>query len=203
MYIYLHVFLRYLVVVEPTPKKQIVENEQGIPVAVDSSALGDKQEDISTTGEDATNGDLKRKNEWQQKKKGQNKVRNINNSIYVLYLNIQTWLQSRKAVFKTLKGENLCKAYFDGPNPSKPCIYANCRFQHDVVQYMADKPKDISETCYIYSTRGFCIRGITCRAAGAHLDSSFNNVSNEELRGKQDLADAKWRTTNTLKFGKF
>lgn len=41
---------------------------------------------------------------------------------------------------------------------------------------MENKPADVPGTCYIYSTRGFCERGLTCRFSGSHLDENLNNL---------------------------
>lgn len=32
------------------------------------------------------------------------------------------------------------------------------------------------DKCYIYSIKGFCPRGLTCRFASAHIDADFNNL---------------------------
>lgn len=75
------VSLRYLVFVEPPNKKQILETEEGIPLPVASNE-DDVEVKCPPTGEDAANGcDPTKKKEWQQKKKGQNKV--ICNKYYI------------------------------------------------------------------------------------------------------------------------
>jgi tRNA-dihydrouridine synthase 3 len=44
---------------------------------------------------------------------------------------------------------------------------------------LKQKPEDIGETCYIYSTKGFCHYGITCRFAKNHVDENFKNLVQE------------------------
>ena len=41
---------------------------------------------------------------------------------------------------------------------------------------MEQKPKDIGDTCYIYSLKGYCNFGITCRFGKAHIDENFSNI---------------------------
>lgn len=88
--------------------------------------------------------------------------------------------QSRKAAFKILRTDNLCKTLFDGPRSKAKCPYEKCKFIHDVDEYMKHKPCDISETCYIFSTKGYCRRGVTCRFAYAHLDEDLNNCNRND-----------------------
>lgn len=88
-------------------------------------------------------------------------------------------MQSRKAAFKVLKGDNLCKSLFDGADSIIKCPFEKCKFVHDIEKYLSEKPADIPGTCYIYSTKGFCARGVTCRFAHAHLDENLNNQKSE------------------------
>lgn len=74
---------------------------------------------------------------------------------------------------------NLCKSLFNGNASEIICSYPNCKYIHNVETYLAAKPKDIDELCYIYSTKGFCSRGITCRFAKNHLDNDLNNMKSE------------------------
>ena len=64
----------------------------------------------------------------------------------------------------------------------KICNYGEkCKFLHDVAFFMASKPKDISDYCYIFDKYGFCPFGVTCRFGNKHINSEFQNVINEEL----------------------
>lgn len=61
------------------------------------------------------------------------------------------------------------------------CVYGDkCKFFHDIAQYMAAKPSDISDRCYLYDTFGKCQYGISCRFAKAHTGPDFKNLVNEE-----------------------
>lgn len=73
----------------------------------------------------------------------------------------------------------MCKSLFSGNDNATKCAYEKCKFVHDIVKYLDNKPKDVPGTCYIYSTKGFCERGLTCRFAGSHLDDKFNNLKAE------------------------
>lgn len=45
----------------------------------------------------------------------------------------------------------------------KSCPKENCQYIHNVQEYLREKPADIGSTCYVYSVRGHCPRGISCR----------------------------------------
>lgn len=90
--------------------------------------------------------------------------------------------KSRKALaFRVPKTAGLCKAYMNGPSPEISCAYEKCKYMHDVDAFLSAKGADIADKCYIYSTRGFCVRGVTCRFAGAHLDEEKKNLKNADL----------------------
>lgn len=75
--------------------------------------------------------------------------------------------------------ENLCRSLYNGPDAAKPCPYEKCKYVHDLDNYFAEKPEDVGLTCPVYSTRGFCPRGLTCRFAKNHLDENRNNRKEE------------------------
>lgn len=50
---------------------------------------------------------------------------------------------------------------------------------HEIEKYLNNKPKDISETCYIFSTKGYCRFGLTCRFSSAHLNENGRNIKLE------------------------
>lgn len=56
-----------------------------------------------------------------------------------------------------------------------------CRFHHSVADYLATKPDDIRESCYLYDTFGKCTYGLTCRCAKAHTTPDFKTMENAEL----------------------
>ncbi|XP_076157763.1 tRNA-dihydrouridine(47) synthase [NAD(P)(+)]-like [Alosa pseudoharengus] len=62
------------------------------------------------------------------------------------------------------------------------CFYGDkCKFFHNIADYMASKPADLGEKCYLYDTFGKCQYGVTCRFAKAHTGPDFKNHVNEEV----------------------
>ena len=68
------------------------------------------------------------------------------------------------------------------------CNYApNCKQSHDVKAWLANKPKDIDTSCYVFRKFGKCPFGLTCRFSGDHIvfketeedEKSFENVIDE------------------------
>lgn len=76
------------------------------------------------------------------------------------------------------------------------CPFEKCKFIHDIEKYLSDKPADVGKTCYIYSTKGFCPRGLTCRFASAHIDGDLNNLKSDKYN---ELAPK--TTLNQISFG--
>ncbi|KAF7664103.1 hypothetical protein LDENG_00189020 [Lucifuga dentata] len=65
---------------------------------------------------------------------------------------------------------------------NRECPYGNkCKFLHDVAEYMATKPADIGEDCYLYSTFGKCDYGLSCRFAKAHTTPDFKTMVKAEV----------------------
>lgn len=62
------------------------------------------------------------------------------------------------------------------------CHYGDkCHFYHDIAEYMASKPADIGESCYLYETYGKCTYGLSCRFAKAHTTHDFQTMEREDL----------------------
>ncbi|XP_031617618.1 tRNA-dihydrouridine(47) synthase [NAD(P)(+)]-like, partial [Contarinia nasturtii] len=68
---------------------------------------------------------------------------------------------------------------YNGPTNAKECTYEKCKYVHDIDRYFAEKPDDIGPLCPVYSTKGFCPRGVTCRFAKNHLDENRNNCKQD------------------------
>ncbi|KAG6934833.1 dihydrouridine synthase 3 like [Chelydra serpentina] len=65
---------------------------------------------------------------------------------------------------------------------AEKCYFGSqCRFLHDVGEYMAVKPSDLGDSCVLFKTFGKCIYGVTCRFARAHLGEDYRNIVNEDL----------------------
>ncbi|XP_064456473.1 tRNA-dihydrouridine(47) synthase [NAD(P)(+)]-like [Ornithodoros turicata] len=119
----------------------------------DKEGLGEKRavEEIGT--DENTNGGPPKK---KIKLKGQNKNRPHHVPLP----------QSAKLCFKFL--ENTC------PHGD------SCRFSHNLKQFYASKPPDISDKCPLFKMYGKCRYGIACRFASAHLTEDLKNVVREE-----------------------
>uniref|UniRef100_A0A1A7X2I4 tRNA-dihydrouridine(47) synthase [NAD(P)(+)] n=1 Tax=Iconisemion striatum TaxID=60296 RepID=A0A1A7X2I4_9TELE len=64
----------------------------------------------------------------------------------------------------------------------RECTFGDkCTFYHDVTAYMASKPADIGEHCYLYETFGKCEYGLTCRFSKTHTTPDFNTTEKEDL----------------------
>ncbi|XP_041811542.1 tRNA-dihydrouridine(47) synthase [NAD(P)(+)]-like [Chelmon rostratus] len=65
---------------------------------------------------------------------------------------------------------------------NRECPFGDkCCFYHDVAEYLATKPTDIGESCYLYDTFGKCTYGLSCRFAKAHTTPDFKTMENAEL----------------------
>ncbi|XP_029023278.1 tRNA-dihydrouridine(47) synthase [NAD(P)(+)]-like [Betta splendens] len=65
---------------------------------------------------------------------------------------------------------------------NRQCPFGDkCYFHHNVAEYMALKPADIAESCYIYDTFGKCAYGLSCRFAKAHTTPEFKTMENTDL----------------------
>jgi tRNA-dihydrouridine synthase 3 len=67
------------------------------------------------------------------------------------------------------------------PGTEPECKWTNCKYIHDLKSYVESKPEDIGAECYVFSSLGYCPRGVTCRFAGHHTDKDFKNVKNKEI----------------------
>ncbi|KFB39312.1 AGAP009171-PA-like protein [Anopheles sinensis] len=107
--------------------------------------------------------------------------------------------KARQLPFKQDDALRLCKSLLDGNVPEgegKKCQNANCRFSHDVEKFLQLKPKDIDGKCYIYSTKGYCSFGVTCRFAGEHLDENNRNVYPPDYKADNSMLVSTWLSTD-------
>lgn len=85
-------------------------------------------------------------------------------------------LQARP-YYKEDRGIKLCKTLIDGNEENaKNCTFAHCIFVHEIEKYLKNKLEDIGKTCYIFTTRGYCRFGLTCRFSSGHLDEKGRNI---------------------------
>lgn len=71
-------------------------------------------------------------------------------------------MNTNRPNYRESYSDKLCKAFVHGLTDSK-CDRENCKMSHDLNAFLDKKPPDLGEKCPIYSTRGFCMFGVTCR----------------------------------------
>ena len=77
--------------------------------------------------------------------------------------------------------ERLCTCLVDvAPGADLPsCTFPKCKMQHDLVAFLKSKPPDAGPECYVFSTYGYCPRGVACRFSGHHVDNEGRNLRRE------------------------
>ncbi|XP_063231043.1 tRNA-dihydrouridine(47) synthase [NAD(P)(+)]-like [Bacillus rossius redtenbacheri] len=86
--------------------------------------------------------------------------------------------KARPLPFKEDREGRLCPSLVDvgQDQPWPQCANSKCACQHDVAAFLRAKPRDIAPTCYLYSVRGSCPRGLTCRFGSQHLTEDGKNI---------------------------
>lgn len=100
--------------------------------------------------------------------------------------------------------EKLCPAILQ----SRECSFGDkCKFNHDKEKFMASKPVDIGEHCYLFETYGRCPYGIACRFGKSHISTDLQNVVRSDTENslvrehtvsnvlKKDLQVSLWKRT--------
>ena len=59
------------------------------------------------------------------------------------------------------------------------CTFPKCKMQHDLAAFLKSKPPDAGPECYVFSTYGYCPRGVACRFSGHHVDAEGRNLRKE------------------------
>ena len=70
-----------------------------------------------------------------------------------------------------------------------PCAQGDaCQYSHDALEFLANKPADLGNSCYQFETFGYCPNGLMCRFGDCHIDrATGKNISRpEELGGVVD-----------------
>jgi len=77
--------------------------------------------------------------------------------------------------------ERLCSCLVDvAPGADLPsCTFPKCKMQHDLAAFLKSKPPDAGPECYVFSTYGYCPRGVACRFSGQHVDNEGRNLRRE------------------------
>lgn len=79
--------------------------------------------------------------------------------------------------------DKLCKVLANGLDAK--CDRENCKMSHDLKAFLDKKPADLGEKCPIYSTRGFCTFGVTCRFSKNHLTPDNINMNFDSEAAKE------------------
>lgn len=72
--------------------------------------------------------------------------------------------KNRGPTFKVDRESQLCPKLVDRQTDADPvCDYEKCKFTHDIEQYLEQKLPNLGEECYVFNTKGYCPRGLSCR----------------------------------------
>lgn len=84
---------------------------------------------------------------------------------------------------KIVDEDKLCPSYLS----DKTCIFGDkCKFSHNKAKFMANKPADIGEKCYLFETYGKCPYGLACRFGKLHISDDLKNVVSEDVDKKPE-----------------
>lgn len=84
--------------------------------------------------------------------------------------------KNRPREVRTPKSEKICFSFANGSCPHG----TNCCYSHDIDAYMAKKPPDLGENCYLFEMFGKCSYSFSCRFGSKHIVNG-ENVCNESL----------------------
>ena len=98
------------------------------------------------------------------------------------------------------KSESLCGCLKDVAEDLQfpDCTVSKCKFLHDVKKYLEIKPPDIGDECYVFSTKGYCPRGVTCRFGKNHITEDGKNKKNIEIMENYGKNGLKVLNTNFI-----
>ncbi|RHY31283.1 hypothetical protein DYB32_003637 [Aphanomyces invadans] len=51
-----------------------------------------------------------------------------------------------------------------------------CKFSHDVADFLKRRPKDLGDTCPVFTANGYCRYGLNCRYGLSHVDANHVNL---------------------------
>lgn len=105
-------------------------------------------------------------------------------------------MNKKRPIFRESLDDKLCRSLIDGSE--QKCPKQVCKFSHDLAAYLDKKPPDIGEKCPVYSTKGFCSYGVTCRFSKNHLTEDNKNMNPNNIERK-DNVHLTWEIQNLLR----
>ena len=75
------------------------------------------------------------------------------------------------------RNERICPSLSNGEGL---CENDDCKYLHDVQEYMKNKPEDIGDQCVNFLLKGKCIYGLECRFAKCHISDDCKNIVNKD-----------------------
>lgn len=155
--------LREEFLLEPPPKPEKVAPKPDNPPSQDGVDLKTKGDEEGDTGEN--------KNK-KERKRGRNK--------------------KRPGPQRFDRNIRLCPPLID-VSPTREaypvCDFPNCKFIHNVSEFMAAKPADLGDRCYNYETYGRCRNGLVCRFGALHIVKSTDAEGVVFYRNKVESND--------------
>ena len=88
----------------------------------------------------------------------------------------------RPRAAKVNHSDLLCPSLYEGQSSSRTCQFGEkCRYSHSPTEFLAKKPPDIGESCYLFTTLGRCPYGLACRYGNSHMTPDGENIINNDL----------------------
>lgn len=171
---YVHVKTEYLIKTERKEKSVVKENVEDVKPSAEPDATETKETKASVEGE--ASGSKKRSND------------NYTN-------NGKSQISSKKRHQETHpdKDDRLCTFVAKG----EPCPFGECKYNHNVKEFLSKKPSDLGPVCYQYQTFGYCQNGVMCRFGSSHID--FENGKSLKRPESEGGVIARVEPSNLLK----
>lgn len=106
-------------------------------------------------------------------------------------------MNKHRPIFRESLDDKLCRALIDGSETECPRM-EKCKFSHDLKTYLEKKQPDIGEKCPVFSLKGFCTYGVTCRFGKDHLTEDMKNINPENVQ-RTDRQHLPWELQNALR----
>ncbi|ODV84316.1 hypothetical protein CANARDRAFT_29197 [[Candida] arabinofermentans NRRL YB-2248] len=139
----------------------------------DDEAESSKRDTGDGNGDNG-NGDSGKGGKKNNKKRGQNKKREL------------------KQAHETIR---LCPSVIDPTNPNSICKFGveQCRYSHNIEDYLINKPIDLDGICPVFEAIGYCPAGLKCRWLSSHYIKETNTlIVKEGVEKIQHLGEINW-----------